>query len=205
MVPVGEHALLLSPFEFLLQPPHLRRALEAPFDEAIHGVENHDAPLPEVVRVPTFFGLTGSLAEVVEVRSRIVGRTVLVLVALLTVVVVSYGRVGDVLETPPGWLVALVELCLSSALVGVVPEGEDGVGLYSFGECDRSLCTISSTLSDISRPDENVSLFVRFRWGGRIEGKKYRYHQEKHGQELYLKPHCSPNIRTSSHFGLTYQ
>ena len=108
MVPVGELALFLSPFEFLLQPPHLWRALEAPFDEATYGVENHDVPLTEIVRVPTFFGLTGSLAEVVEVRSSVVGRTVLVLVALLTVVVVSYGGVVDVLETYPGWLVALV-------------------------------------------------------------------------------------------------
>src|SRR5919107_1551361 len=134
VVPVGEHTLLLSPFEVLLQPPHLRRALEAPFDEAAHGVENHDVPLAEVVRVPTFFGPTGSLAKVVKVRSSVVGGTILVLVALLTVVVVSWGRVGDVLETPPGRLVALVELCFCSVLVRVVPEGEHSIGLYSFEE-----------------------------------------------------------------------
>src|ERR671920_982519 len=73
MVPIGEHALLLSPGEVLLQPLHLRRAFEAPADEAAHGVENHDVPVPKVVRVPAFFGVTGPLAEVVEVRSSVVG------------------------------------------------------------------------------------------------------------------------------------
>jgi hypothetical protein len=108
VVPVGKHALLLSPSEILLQPLHLRRSSEASPDEATHGVENYDVPLPEIVRVPTFVVLTGSLAKVVNVRSSVVDGTILVLVALFAVVVIPYGGVGDVLETAPGWLVALL-------------------------------------------------------------------------------------------------
>jgi hypothetical protein len=108
VVPVGKHALLLSPSEILLQPLHLRRSSEASPDKATHGVENYDVPLPEIVRVPTFVVLTGSLAKVVNVRSSVVDGTILVLVALFAVVVIPYGGVGDVLETAPGWLVALL-------------------------------------------------------------------------------------------------
>jgi hypothetical protein len=59
-------------------------------------------PLPEIVRVPTFIVLTGSLAKVVNVRSSVVDGTILVLVALFAVVIIPYGGgVDDVLETAP--------------------------------------------------------------------------------------------------------
>jgi hypothetical protein len=165
VVPVGEHALLLSPSEIILQPPHLRRPFETSSDETAHGVENYDVPLPEIVRVPTFIVLTGSLAKVVKVRSSVVVRTILVLVALFAVVVVSYGGVGDILETPPGWLVAFLELRLCSVLVRVVPEGKDGIGPDLFDEPGRSLGAVSSTPGDISRSSEYISFFVCFRRG----------------------------------------